>query len=85
MLFRSAAEPANQIELVEVSDEILQQVIHIVKESGADFGGVEYFINQQTGKPCFYDFNPYSNFVSQGEALIGFSPEQRFVDFIKSQ
>ncbi len=80
-----AAEPANQIELFEVSDIILQQVIQIVKESGADFGGVEYFINQKTGKPCFYDFNPYSNFVSQGEALIGFSPEQRFVDFIKSQ
>ena len=79
-----AIEPSHQIQLHDVSEAILRQVIRIIKKTGADFGGIEYFINRETGKPCYYDFNPYSNFVSQGETLLGFSPEQRFVDFIKS-
>lgn len=80
-----AAESSNLIELFDVSDETLAQVKNIVKEAGADVGGVEYFINKKTGNPCFYDFNPYSNFVAQGEKLLGFSPEQYYVDFIKKQ
>ena len=79
-----AIEPSHQIQLHDVSQKILQQVISIIKKTGADIGGIEYFINRETGKPCYYDFNPYSNFVSQGEALLGFSPEQRFVNYIKS-
>lgn len=61
---------------------ILNNVIRIIKASGADFGGVEYFMDTDTGQPCYYDFNPYSNFVSDGEKLLGFSPEQRFADFV---
>lgn len=77
------ADPSNKIQLHEVPDAVLAQVIRIVREAGADLGGVEYFIDLKTGEPCFYDFNPYSNFVSDGESLLGFSPEQRFVDFVK--
>ena len=80
-----AAIVASQVEVFDVSPEILQQVIKIVKSSDADVGGVEYFLSSKTGQPCFYDFNPYSNFVSHGETLLGFSPEQRYVDFIKLQ
>ena len=57
---------------------------NIIKKTRADFGGIEYIINRETGKPCYFDFNPYSNFVSHGETFLGFSPEQRFVDFIKN-
>ncbi len=81
----NAAVAVSQVEVFDVSPEILQQVIRIVKSSDADVGGVEYFLNSKTGQPCFYDFNPYSNFVSHGEALLGFSPEQHYVDFIKLQ
>ena len=70
------------IEIHQPADAIVQQVIRIIKTAGADFGGVEYFIDQETGQPCFYDINPYSNFVSDGEALLGFSPEERFADFV---
>lgn len=61
---------------------IVDAVIAIIRNAGADLGGVEYLLDQKTGTPCFYDFNPYSNFVTNGEQLFGFSPEQRFVEFV---
>lgn len=78
-----ALNPENRIEPFDVDPVIAAQAAAIVRTAGADFGGVEYLMDSRTGKPCFYDFNPYSNFVANGQALLGFSPEQRFVDFIK--
>ena len=72
------------IQLHEPSPTIIAQVAKIVSAAGADFGGVEYFINNETGQPCFYDINPYSNFVSD-EDLLGFSPEARFTQFVCDQ
>ena len=73
------------IELHQPSETVVRQVMSILKAANADFGGVEYFIERDSGEPCFYDFNPYSNFVAGGEALLGFSPERRFVAFIRRQ
>ncbi len=73
------------IELFDPPDDIIASVVSIIHEAKADVGGVEFLLNQKTGQPCFYDFNPYSNFVSHGERLLGFSPEQRYVDFIKAK
>lgn len=78
------ADSGAKIELYDVPKDILGNVVNIIKKSGADFGGVEFFIDKETGDAIYYDFNPYSNFVSHGEELLGFSPEQRFVDFILS-
>lgn len=75
--------PSAHIALFEPSDDIVAKAVSIIHEAKADVGGVEFLLNQKTGQPCFYDFNPYSNFVSHGERLLGFSPEQRYVDFIK--
>lgn len=72
-----------RIQPFEADEKIVTQVISIIHNAGADLGGVEYLMDTKTGKPCFYDFNPYSNFVSNGQTLLGFSPEQRFVDYIK--
>ena len=80
-----ALDGANQIEAHDVPAEILNNVLAICQEARADVGGVEYFIRRDTGTPCFYDFNPYSNFVADGESLFGFSPEQRFVEFVLSR
>ncbi len=72
----------DRIEAFSASESIVDEVIKIVRHCGADLGGVEYLIDPNTGAPCFYDFNPYSNFVSNGEALLQFSPENRYIDFI---
>ena len=73
-------EPA--IQRFEPDGRIVSQVISIIRSAGADLGGVEYLVDINTGTPCFYDFNPYSNFVANGRELLGFSPEQRFFDFV---
>ncbi|MEM7561878.1 MAG: hypothetical protein AAF353_02380, partial [Pseudomonadota bacterium] len=74
---------AGSIEVFDVPAPVLEQVKSIIGAANADIGGVEYLIDQNTGEACFYDFNPYSNFVSNGESLLGFSPEQRFADFLQ--
>jgi len=62
--------------------DVVKAVSSVIELSGADLGGVEYFVEKHSGAPCFYDFNPYSNFVSNGEQLLGFSPEHRYIDFV---
>jgi len=78
-----AADGARGIEPHRPAEGVLQQVAAILKAADADFGGVEYFIERDSGEPCFYDLNPYSNFVAGGEDLLGFSPERRFVAFVR--
>ncbi|MGB1110724.1 MAG: ATP-grasp domain-containing protein, partial [Gammaproteobacteria bacterium] len=57
------------IEPFSPSAEIVKSAIECIRAAGADLGGVEYLIHAETGEPCFYDFNPYSNFVADGETL----------------
>lgn len=71
-----------RIDPFEPAGCIVEQAIACIQGAGADLGGVEYLIDGRTGEACFYDFNPYSNFVADGESLLGFSPEQRFIDFV---
>lgn len=70
------------IEVFSPADTTISNISSILIECGADLGGVEYFIRETTKEPCYYDFNPYSNFVANGEQLLGFSPEQKYVDFV---
>ncbi len=77
------ADASDGIQVFHPEPEIVDVVAKIISTAGADLGGVEYFINTRTSRPCFYDFNPYSNFVSNGENLLGFSPEQRYVEYIR--
>ena len=71
-----------RIEVHQPGEDVIENVINIVKACNADVGGVEFFIDRKTGQPCYYDFNPYSNFVSNGESLLGFSPEKTYIEFI---
>jgi hypothetical protein len=70
------------IEVFAPVDDVISNISSILIECGADLGGVEYFIRETTNEPCYYDFNPYSNFVANGEQLLGFSPEKKYIDFV---
>ena len=70
------------IEPFKVEDAVVSDVVNIVRQCGADLGGVEYFVTAESSTPCYYDFNPYSNFVADGSSLLGFSPEHRYIDFV---
>jgi hypothetical protein len=77
-----ALDSPDRIQVFNPPESVVDDVISVVRKCSADVGGVEYFIDSKTGLPCYYDFNPYSNFVSGGESVLGFSPENRYIDFV---
>ena len=77
-----AVSAEDRIERFTPPDDVVKAISSVINLGGADLGGVEYFIEQESGEPCYYDFNPYSNFVSNGEQLLGFSPEHKYIDFV---
>lgn len=72
------------IALVTPPPEIVASTSTILAAAGADVGGVEYLIDQTTGRACFFDLNPYSNFVAGRDGELGFDPIERYLDHVLS-
>ncbi|MCP5026494.1 MAG: hypothetical protein GY929_09435 [Actinomycetia bacterium] len=70
------------IEVVEPDPEIVGRAAQIMEAASADVGGVEYLVDVDTGQPCFYDFNPYSNFITGHHQQLGFDPIDRYIDAV---
>ena len=51
-------------------------------EAGIEVGGVEYVIDDRTGRQLYYDINALSNFVADPERVVGFNPYARLADFL---
>jgi hypothetical protein len=64
---------------------IIDAVEKIVFAAGIDVGGVEYITDDRDGRAVFYDINALSNFVADGQYIIGFNPHVRLVDFLVAQ
>ena len=73
------------IEIVEPDPPLVGMARAIVSAASADIAGVEYLIDARSGEPTFYDFNPYSNFVSGRDEELGFSPLDTYIDFLTAQ
>ena len=54
----------------------------MMREAGIDVGGVEYVIDDATGRLLYYDINALSNFVADPERVIGFNPYARLADYL---
>jgi hypothetical protein len=50
--------------------------------AGVEVGGVEYVIDDRTGRLLYYDVNALSNFVADPVRVIGFNPYSRLADFL---
>lgn len=70
------------IALVDPDRAVVESAAAVMGAAGADVGGVEYLIDRVTGEPCFFDFNPYSNFLAGREAELGFDPVERYLDHV---
>ena len=53
--------------------------------AGIEVGGIEYVIDDRTGRLLYYDINALSNFVSDPERIIGFNPYARLADYLISE
>ncbi len=46
----------------------------LLTAAGIEVGGVEYLVDDVTGREVFFDINALSNFVGDGPTLLGFDP-----------
>ena len=56
--------------------------------AGVELGGVEYMLDARDGDsavPLYYDINALSNFVADGERVVGFDPFVRLVDWLVAE
>ncbi|MCA1635777.1 MAG: hypothetical protein LC802_19335 [Acidobacteria bacterium] len=65
--------------------EIVEAVERIAARGSLDLGGVEYITDDRDGSVYFYDINALSNFVADAEAVVGFDPHARLVDFLEEE
>jgi len=70
------------VEAYEAPPRVIDNCERIMAEAGIEVGGIEYVIDERSGKLMYYDINALSNFVSDPERVIGFNPYGRLADFL---
>jgi hypothetical protein len=70
------------VEAFEPPREVIENVERIMEVAGIEVGGIEYVIDDATGRLLYYDINALSNFVADPERVIGFNPYARLADFL---
>ena len=70
------------VEAYEPPREVISAVERIMHLAGVEVGGVEYVIDDATGRLLYYDVNALSNFVADPERIIGFNPYARLAEFL---
>jgi biotin carboxylase len=85
MCLADAPKAGLQLEAYTPPSEIIEAVERIVEAARIDVGGIEYLIDDTTGKAMFYDINALSNFVADAPRVIGFDPHVRLVDYLEEE
>jgi biotin carboxylase len=77
-----ATENGLTVEAYETPRRIIENVERIMEVAGIEVGGVEYVIDDATGRLLYYDINALSNFVADPERVISFNPYARLADYL---
>jgi hypothetical protein len=77
-----APKSGMKVEGYEPSRQAIEDVERIVDLAGVEVGGIEYVIDDRTGRQLYYDVNALSNFVADPVRVIGFNPYSRLADFL---
>src|SRR5271167_49294 len=70
------------VEAYEAPPRVIANVERLMREAGIEDGGVEYVIDDATGRLLYYDINALSNFVADPERIVGSNPYARLADFL---
>jgi hypothetical protein len=62
--------------------KIIDEVERIMALGNVEVGGLEYVIDDRTGRQLYYDVNALSNFVADPVRIVGFNPYARLADFL---
>jgi len=76
------AGAGNTIELFAPEPQLVAHAAEVMLASATDVGSVEFIVDATTGQPCFFDVNPYSNFIAGYEHELGFDPLDRYLDSV---
>ncbi len=74
-----------RVEGYEPPSSVIADVERIMAAAGVELGGVEYMMDDRDGEravPLYYDINALSNFVADGERVVGFDPFAKLVDWL---
>ena len=72
-----------RIEHTHPPREAIEGALALARAAQLDVGGIEYLIDDGTGRICYYDINALSNFVTDAVNVVGFDPTARFADYIE--
>ncbi len=65
--------------------EVVTAAERVMRHAGIDVGGIEYVIDDRDGRLYYYDVNALSNFVADGERVVGFDPFVPLVDYLEAE
>ncbi|HEY2460751.1 MAG TPA: hypothetical protein VGI16_08085 [Candidatus Acidoferrum sp.] len=66
----------------EAPRQVIEDVERIMAAAGIEVGGIEYVVDDRTGRQLYYDINALSNFVADPMQVIGFNPYSRLADYL---
>ncbi len=70
------------VEGYEPPRQVIDDVERIMALGNVEVGGLEYVIDDRTGRQLYYDVNALSNFVADPVRIVGFNPYSRLADFL---
>ncbi len=76
---------ALRVEAYTPPQAVINDVLEIVRAADLDLAGVEYLVNDRDDRVYYYDVNVLSNFVADAEAVVGFNPYARLVDYLTAR
>lgn len=74
-----------RVEAYQPPAGIIADVERIFAATRIEVGGVEYVVDARDDRLYYYDINALSNFVADGQTLIGFDPFVRLVDYLEQE
>jgi hypothetical protein len=77
-----APKSGMKVEGCDPPRRVIEDVERIVELAGVEVGGIEYVIDDRTGRQMYYDVNALSNFVADPVRVVGFNPYARLADFL---
>ena len=73
------------VERFDPEPEVVRDVERLMAAAGIELGGVEYMIDDRDGRRLYYDINALSNFVADGDKVVGFDPFVRLADWLERE
>ncbi len=73
------------VEAFDTPPEVIEEVERLMAAAGIELGGVEFMVDDRDGQRLYYDINALSNFVADGQKVVGFDPFAKLADWLQAE